>query len=147
MAMHSYNPETCSLTLLACALPFSNVLQNLSPENLMPSHNVGLGHAFGIGPCPALAALLNGFSDLTATWFPGGFRCMIPLPGCPQNRGKPICQEVQDSVSWFTLPTAVTHANAANAVSFDKYSFGYRYAFHKVRSSSLTGLPVSRSLF
>ena len=28
-----------------------------------------------------------------------------------------------------------------------EYSFGYRYAFHKVRSSGLTGLPVSRSLF
>ena len=27
------------------------------------------------------------------------------------------------------------------------YSFGYRYAFHKVRSSGLPGLPVSRSLF
>ena len=53
---------------------------------------------------------------------------MIPLPDCPQNRGKPSCQEVQDSVSWFTLPTAVTHANAANAVSFDKYEMGD--AFH-----------------
>ena len=31
--------------------------------------------------------------------------------------------------------------------SFEKYSFGYRYAFHKVRSSGLPGLPVSRSLF
>ena len=26
-------------------------------------------------------------------------------------------------------------------------SFGYRYAFHKVRSSGLPGVPVSRSLF
>ena len=46
-------------------------------------------------------------------------------------------------------PRHATHAEEASCTKAHVgiYSFGYRYAFHKVRSSGLPGLPVLRSLF
>ena len=54
-------------------------------------------------------------------------------------------QELQDAA---LDPSLLAHHSGHNENSMRmQYSFGYRYAFHKVRSSGLPGLPVSRSLF
>ena len=59
----------------------------------------------------------------------------------------PPCMPSQALLSFKTTQNNIGWPFGSQPSTTTLYSFGYSYAFHKVRSSGLTGLPVSHTLF